>query len=233
MNRRPEPTPIQGDSACFVGDQHRMPPAETFPRRGGETTETLDVGLKVSPPLKPLRARSQAKSSLLSVTPYKWAILRICFLTFCITCAATGGLLAFLSAPLVARMYFRDYRFWKYWKFFIPMCLNFWRIVYRNMTDKQYREMFSVPFMAPPMIGPVRTVVQVTKEWTTGTKDCNTCQRCCTIIKCPLLNKKTGLCQSYDSFFWRYFNCGRYPLNQKQITYYGCPKWEVLAPHEG
>jgi hypothetical protein len=233
MNRHPKPLPIQGDNACREGDQHSMTPAYSFSDRISETTETLNVGLNVRPPFKPLPIRSSEKSSVLSVTPYKWAMLRICFLTFCITCAATGGLLAFLTAPLVSRMYFKDYRFWKYWKFFIPMCLNFWRIVYRNITDKQYRAMFSVPFMAPPMIGPARTAVQVTKEWTTGTENCNTCQRCCTMIKCPLLNKKTGLCQSYDSFFWRYFNCGRYPLNQKQITYYGCPKWEVLAPHEG
>ncbi|TXK76409.1 hypothetical protein [Paenibacillus sp. N3.4] len=137
-----------------------------------------------------------------------------------------------MFAPVISRIYFRDYKFWRYTKFYIPMVKNFWRIVYRNITDKKYREMFSVPFISPPMLGPERTVVQVTENWTTGTQDCNTCQRCCTIIDCPLLDKNSGRCKSYDSFFWRYFNCGRYPLNQKQIAYYGCPKWEVIAPNE-
>lgn len=163
---------------------------------------------------------------------FKWAFLRILFLVFNIACACTGGLLGFLFAPVVARIYFRDYRFWRYTKFYIPMAKSFWKIMLRNITDKHYREMFTVPIVPPPMTGPDQGITQVTKHWTTGTEDCHTCQRCCTIIECPLLDKDTGLCQSYDSFFWRYFNCGRYPLNQKQIAYYGCTKWEVVAFHK-
>ncbi len=30
-----------------------------------------------------------------------------------------------------------------------------------------------------------------------------------------------------ESFFWRYFNCGRFPSQQSEIDYYGCPKWVV------
>jgi len=37
---------------------------------------------------------------------------------------------------------------------------------------------------------------------------------------------KQNQCKSYGSFFWRYFNCGRYPENTKQIHYYECKKWE-------
>jgi hypothetical protein len=30
---------------------------------------------------------------------------------------------------------------------------------------------------------------------------------------------------SYNSFYWRYFNCGRYPTSQQEIDLYECPKW--------
>ena len=43
-----------------------MTPADSFSPQFSETTETLDVGLKISPPLKPLPARSPEKSRLLS-----------------------------------------------------------------------------------------------------------------------------------------------------------------------
>ena len=33
----------------------------------------------------------------------------------------------------------------------------------------------------------------------------------------------------YDSFYWRYFNCGRYPANQEEIDWYECPKW-IMKP---
>jgi hypothetical protein len=34
------------------------------------------------------------------------------------------------------------------------------------------------------------------------------------------------MCRGYDSFFWRYFNCGRYPTEQREIEYYLCNKWQ-------
>jgi len=37
---------------------------------------------------------------------------------------------------------------------------------------------------------------------------------------------------SYDSFYWRYFNCGRYPAAQNQIDYYECPKWIMKEVRE-
>ncbi|MEE8434399.1 MAG: hypothetical protein V3S64_06380, partial [bacterium] len=43
----------------------------------------------------------------------------------------------------------------------------------------------------------------------------------------PVLDYETGLCQGYDSFFWRYFNCGRYPSNQREIEFYLCNKWSL------
>ncbi len=56
---------------------------------------------------------------------------------------------------------------------------------------------------------------------------CNGCIQCCTRRSCPLLDTERNLCRSYGSFFWRYFNCGRYPENTAQIRHYDCPKWEM------
>lgn len=158
-----------------------------------------------------------------------WVTQRVLFIIFSIACAFTGGLVGFLFAPIVTVMFFRDIRFWKYLKYFIPITINLWRIMYLNLTNKQYREMFVLPISAPPMVGPDQSTVKITKDWTTGSADCFDCQRCCTKITCPLLDHETGFCRSYNSFFWRYFNCGRYPLNQKQIEYYECPKWEMQS----
>lgn len=43
-----------------------------------------------------------------------------------------------------------------------------------------------------------------------------------------MLDTERNRCRSYGSFFWRYFNCGRYPENSEQIRFYECNKWEVI-----
>ena len=48
---------------------------------------------------------------------------------------------------------------------------------------------------------------------------------------CPLLDENLGLCRGHDSFYWRYFNCGRFPSVSAELDYYNCHKW-VLSKRD-
>lgn len=150
------------------------------------------------------------------------------FLAVMVPGGLTGGLLAYPLAPIVTYYLFSDWRFWRYVHMLPALSKGFYGILYRNLTDPQYRALYSIPLGAPPRSGPDLGEVRLTATWTAGAQDCADCQACCTQIQCPLLDTKTGLCRSYDSFFWRYFNCGRFPLTQEYIQYYSCPKWEMI-----
>jgi len=43
-----------------------------------------------------------------------------------------------------------------------------------------------------------------------------------------LLDSRQQGCLGYNSFYWRYFNCGRYPSFEEEISYYGCRKWALV-----
>jgi hypothetical protein len=92
--------------------------------------------------------------------------------------------------------------------------------------NPQYRGMFAIPLTAPPMMGPDLSRARVRADWNHSESGCNGCVECCIRRACPLLDREKNQCRSYGSFFWRYFNCGRYPENNEQIRYYDCPKWE-------
>jgi hypothetical protein len=44
------------------------------------------------------------------------------------------------------------------------------------------------------------------------------------------LDEERDRCRGYDSFYWRYFNCGRFPSNAEETHYYSCGKWRVIEP---
>ena len=65
------------------------------------------------------------------------------------------------------------------------------------------------------------------ESWPGEEGNCDACDSpCCAQLKCPLFGSD-GRCMGWDSLFFNYFYCGRYPENQKQIDYYKCPKWEL------
>ena len=157
----------------------------------------------------------------------KWATYRILFIILGFMCAATGGVLAFVLGPLMSYLFFRDLKFWKYKKYLLLGSLEYWNILYKMAFNKGYNNMFQLALTSPPMSGPDLKKVKLSKDWNAGAFDCNQCVKCCEAIKCPLLDRTTNLCTSYQSFFWRYFPCGRYPMTKAQIDFYGCPKWTM------
>jgi hypothetical protein len=135
----------------------------------------------------------------------------------------------FVTAPLMTWLFFDDWRFWRHarrgWRLF-P---HGWHIA-RLMLRKESQFMLSVPLTSPPQSKPDRKHVELAPDWQHG-QGCGDCQRCCHILslRCPVLDTDTGFCSGYRSFYWRYFNCGRYPSNAGEIEYYGCDKWRMKS----
>ncbi len=88
---------------------------------------------------------------------------------------------------------------------------------------------YKIPYQMTIQSPADQEVVTMNPTWEFGTT-CGPCNRCCTKIKCPILDHRSGLCRGYDSFFWRYFNCGRFPSTRREIDFYICNKWLMKGP---
>jgi hypothetical protein len=154
-----------------------------------------------------------------------WAIKRIFFIFLYIFMVLSGGISMFVIAPITSYLLFRDFKFWKYARYFFPFAMAAYHQLALLIMDKSYRTMFSIPLIDPPMKQPDKSIIELSKFWDSAEHECTGCVGCCLKIGCPLLERESGRCRSYDSFFWNYFNCGRYPATQKQIDYYQCTKW--------
>jgi hypothetical protein len=158
----------------------------------------------------------------------RWAAARLVFLGYVGFSMATlvGG---FLTAPLMTWYFFGDWRFWRYWRTgadLLPHGLHLLRLIKRDRRGF----MLSVPLTSPPRSVPDTNVTLLNPTWRHG-DSCGDCNNCCYHgdRACPLLDTSRGLCRGYDSFFWRYFNCGRFPSVLPEIDYYGCRKWIALS----
>lgn len=154
----------------------------------------------------------------------KWAGARILF----IGCTAFGilsGVGLYLFAPLFSYWFFGTPRFWKYAGMGPRLMLYAYSMAYRYVKGEFSP---SISLTAPPMSKPDLRIVQINPEWQNGDA-CADCGKCCKKIACPLHENANGHCMGYNSFYWRYFNCGRYPASQKEIDWYGCPKW-IMKP---
>ncbi|HHW47616.1 MAG TPA: hypothetical protein GXX14_03245 [Clostridiaceae bacterium] len=157
----------------------------------------------------------------------KYAVYRIIFIIFAAVTILTFGIGGLLLVPLFSYYFFNDLKFWKYFRYYFPMVMACWRLAFLWLTSEAYRGEFSISLTAPPRTSPDLNIVKIRDSWKAGAFDCNQCTKCCQAIACPLLDTTNNLCRSYNSFFWRYFSCGRYPINKQQIEYYNCPKWEM------
>lgn len=137
----------------------------------------------------------------------------------------TGGLAMFLLAPLYKRAFaprakLGDLSIFSAWG-------QVYKVMWRSISNKSYRDMYPNKITDPPKLHTDRGLVRVKASWPGEEGNCDACESpCCTQLKCPLFGKD-GRCMGYDSLFFNYFFCGRYPENQSQIDYYNCPKWEL------
>ncbi len=158
----------------------------------------------------------------------KWASARVFFIMMLLATLMTGNLLGFLLGPLYSWYFFKDLNCFKYYHYSWAMIICYWQMIRAWLRDPGYRKMFAIPLTAPPRMAPDLSLARVRADWPKDTGACNGCAQCCTRRACPLLDQETNRCLSYGSFYWRYFNCGRYPERTEQIVYYRCEKWEIL-----
>jgi len=139
----------------------------------------------------------------------------------------SGGLAPLILMPAYKQAFFpraryRDIKFLALWLFA-------YKIVWRTLSDKNYRDAFTIKITCPPRAHTDTRFVRVKENWSGEPNDCDLCEAaCCGVLKCPLLDKNKR-CLSYGSLFFTYLHCGRYPESQEQIEYYQCPKWEVVG----
>ncbi len=157
----------------------------------------------------------------------KWAILRLHFMFWSVIGILTFGLAYYIFMPVYTWYFFNDVKFYKYHRYGYRILGAGIYYFLRWMSSRKFRKMFAMPLTAPPQMAPDHSKLRLQQTWSGSTEHCNGCIICCTKAKCSLIDHRTNTCMSYRSFYWRYFHCGRFPENQFQIDYYGCPKWEI------
>ena len=181
------------------------------------TLEILGEPVVIIPEAQPSATRRQRLG---------WVLARLAFHAYVgfTLFSVVGG---FLTAPLVTQLFFGDWRFWRYWRRGAALFPHGWRL-FGLVLRGEGAFMLGVPLDSPPRSSPVRGMAALRPAWPHGAS-CGGCRRCCVVKSrcCPVLDGESGLCGGYDSFYWRYFNCGRYPSSQPEIDYYGCPKWTI------
>ena len=158
----------------------------------------------------------------LQLKKFKWAAARLTFIA-CSMLSVTTVVGAYLLSPLFCYWFFGTLRFWKYLALAPNMIVYAYYLTYLCLRG---RSVPSIPLTAPPMSCPDRNTVRLNPDWIHA-ESCGDCGKCCRRIRCPFHDKENDQCMSYNSFYWRYFNCGRYPATQNEIDLYECPKWLV------
>lgn len=163
------------------------------------------------------------------LTRLRWASARLAFIAYIgfSVVSLVGG---FLTAPLMTWYFFGDWRFWRHWSAGLGLLPHAFRLLNLMIRDNQ-GFMFSVPLTAPPRSVPDSAATTLHPSWPHG-GSCGACSNCCRAggHACPLLDEDLGLCRGHDSFYWRYFNCGRFPSVPAELDYYDCDKWVLSGP---
>jgi len=139
----------------------------------------------------------------------------------------SGGVVLYLLAPLTSYVFYSDLRFWKHLQHFHRIFFSLISYLRHALASPLNEYHVSVQLFSPPMNAPSRSVAKVSAGWPYDVNDCGNCYSCCKKFGCSLLDQDKK-CLSYGSVYWRYFNCGRFPEDQKQLRFYDCPKWEVV-----
>jgi len=183
--------------------------------------------------LKPNSLRLSGFGTALNVsqqlTKVRWALARLTFIAY-ISFSVVSVVGGFLSAPLMTWYFFGDWRFWRHWSAGLGLLPHALRLLSLMLRDNR-GFLFSVPLTTPPRSTPDSATTTLHPNWPHG-GSCGACSNCCRAggYTCPLLDEDLGLCRGHDSFYWRYFNCGRFPSVAPELDYYNCRKWVLSGP---
>ena len=158
----------------------------------------------------------------------RYAATRLVFVIGYFLNILTFGLTAYIFAPMVSYLFFGDIRFWRQIHKFHRLTISSYRHLFTLFRDRDYGDAFHLRWTVPPRSAPDLDKVSVKDSWMSKNgPSCNGCISCCELIKCELIDKENAGCLVYDTPYWRYFNCGRFPENQRQIDYFRCTKWQM------
>jgi hypothetical protein len=179
---------------------------------------------------KPTAVRRRPRSKppqYTSLQKARWAAARLLFYAYIGFSLVTlvGG---YLTGPVMTWYFYGDWRFWRHWQSAKGLFPHGYRMAWYILQGQNGGFMLGVPLTSPPVSAAIRDLVELQPTWEFG-ESCGPCTRCCSKIKCPVLDTKQGLCRGYNSFFWRYFNCGRFPTEQREVEFYLCNKWQFKA----
>jgi hypothetical protein len=159
----------------------------------------------------------------------KWSLFRLLAYVIVLVNFVTFGAFLYVIAPFTSYFFFNDLRFWKYWSFYRKFYVNTFSYLKAIWAGDSALLISHLPLSAPPMDSPDTSVFRVSPNWNTSKDNCGSCSACCTLTSdCCFRDKTTNLCLSYKSVFWKFFNCGRFPISKDQLDYYGCKKFETV-----
>lgn len=163
---------------------------------------------------------------------FKWALCRaglfVLFLLNLLIAVLAIGLYSPVGL-LTSYCFFNDFRFWRYSRYYFPLVVFTFRMLWEKGQGKRYQFMlWGRGLTTPPQSGPDLTRFRRVNPLEDGENGCFPCIKCCKKITCPLLDRDQKQCLAYGSLFWRYFNCGPFPFNSQQLEYYECQRWEPM-----
>lgn len=165
----------------------------------------------------------------MTFTELRWASFRIFSYSIVAINILTFGFFLYVIGPYTSYFFFGDLRFWKYLSYFHKY--YFFSIVYLKaiVLNDEARSVFQLPLTAPPMDFADPRKFRLAKEWKHPVDSCNECSKCCYFLaECCFFDRSQNRCLSYRTLFWRFFNCGRFPLSKKQLDYFNCTKFECI-----
>lgn len=157
----------------------------------------------------------------------KHATYRIIFIFFMMLMLASFGLSLVVLTPIYTWYFHREFKFLKYSRLWYSAYRLFARHMLLIIRNREYRKRFKVRLTDAPHSSPDLRILRISESWKGDIHTCNGCISCCDQLGCIFLDREKKHCRAYKSFYWNYFNCGRYPTNQFQIDYYKCPKWKI------
>lgn len=161
------------------------------------------------------------------VTVTGWVLFRLISYSFVAVNLLTFGMFIYIIAPYTSWFFFNDLRFWKYLGYFHKYTRYSAIYIWGLLRRERGLIMTVLPLTSPPMDQPNPALFRISPDWKLPEDSCGDCNLCCTYItRCCFLSPSGNRCLSYNSPFWRYFNCGRFPSSKAMLNYLKCPKFE-------
>lgn len=157
----------------------------------------------------------------------KYAIYRFIFIFFMLLVLTTFGLSLIVLIPVYTWYFHRGLKFLNYARFCYPSYLMLVSHLWQLIQYRDYRRHFKIGWGDPPKGSPDLSILRFRDAWKGDIHTCSGCISCCEQLDCVFLDRAKKHCRYYNSFYWNYFNCGRYPASQFQIDHYKCPKWKI------